>query len=66
MPYKKNKDLPKSITDNLPKEAQTLFRTVFNSAYEQYDEEETAFKVAWSVVKTKYRKNKQGIWEAIS
>jgi cation transport regulator len=51
MPYKTNSDLPKSITDHLPQHAQTIFLKVFNSAHEQYQNEDTAFKVAWAAVK---------------
>ena len=62
MPYKSNKDLPNSISDHLTTDAQTLFREVFNKAYEEYKNEESAFKVAWSVVKKKYEKNDKGEW----
>ena len=62
MPYKKNEDLPKSISDHLPVDAQTMFRKVFNSAYEQYDTEERAFKVAWAAIKREYEKNEDGMW----
>lgn len=56
MPYKKNSDLPDSVKDNLPEHAQDIYREAFNSALEQYNEEETAHKVAWSAVKKKYTK----------
>lgn len=62
MPYKTNEDLPKSITDHLPYDAQTLYRKVFNSAYEQYDTEVQAFKVAWAAVKKEYEKSEDGMW----
>ena len=63
MPYKSNEDLPKSIVDSLTEEhAQTIFRKVFNSAYEEYKNEEQAFKVAWAAVKKEYEKNQQGEW----
>ncbi|OGB85903.1 cation transporter [candidate division TM6 bacterium RIFCSPHIGHO2_12_FULL_38_8] len=62
MPYQANQDLPKSITDHLPEHAQTIFRKTFNSAHEQYNNEETAFRVAWAAVKKEYEKNAQGIW----
>lgn len=60
MPYKTNKDLPKSITDNLSQHGQSIFREAFNSALKQYGDEETAFKVAWSAVKHVYEKNENG------
>ena len=62
MPYQKIDDLPESVTDHLPKHAQEIFLAAFNSANEQYDEEETAFKVAWSAVKRDYEKGDDGNW----
>ena len=62
MPYKSNKDLPESISDNLPEHAQTIFRKVFNNAHEHYGNEQQAFKVAWAAVKEQYEKNKEGDW----
>jgi cation transport regulator len=56
MPYNSPKDLPDSVKDNLPQHAQIIFMEAFNSARENYKEEETAFKVAWSAVKKKYKK----------
>jgi cation transport regulator len=66
MPYDRNADLPKSVHDNLPSHAQTIYREAFNSAFDEYkspedrrgdaSREETAHKVAWSAVKQKYRK----------
>ena len=62
MPYKTVKDLPDSVKDSLPHHAQEIFKEAFNSARDEYDEEETAFKVAWSAVKNKYEKNDDGKW----
>ena len=66
MPYEKNSQLPDSVRDNLPTEAQEIYRKAFNSAWEQYKDpeerrghtghEETAHKVAWSAVKQSYHK----------
>ncbi|MEH7114976.1 ChaB family protein [Neobacillus niacini] len=56
MPYNSPKDLPDPVKDNLPQHAQIIFMEAFNSASENYKEEETAFKVAWSAVKKKYKK----------
>ena len=66
MPYDRNAELPDSVRDNLPEHAQTIYREAFNSAFEEYksardrrsdaSREETAHKVAWSVVKNKYEK----------
>ena len=50
------------MKDNLPHHAQEIFKEAFNSATEEYDKEETAFKVAWSAVKQKYEKNDSDEW----
>ena len=62
MPYDSKKDLPEAVKDSLPSHAQEIFKEAFNSASKEYDEEETAFKVAWSAVKKKYEKNDDGDW----
>lgn len=62
MPYQKLADLPDAVKAHLPKHAQEIFMASFNSASEEYDEEETAFKVAWSAVKHKYKKGDDGNW----
>lgn len=51
MPYSSNAELPANVRSSLSDADQTKFRETFNSALEQYGDEETAFKVAWSVVK---------------
>lgn len=35
MTYPRLRDLPKSVRDNLPKEAQEIYREAFNNAWEQ-------------------------------
>lgn len=72
MPYKNLSDLPDSVRDNLPEHAQEIYQSAFNNAWEEYADpadrrddasrEETAHKVAWSAVKQKYEKNKNGRW----
>src|SRR3712207_6538807 len=62
MPYDKLSDLPDSVRNNLPEHAQEIYRAAFNSAEEQYGEEERAHRVAWSAVEQKYEKNQQGDW----
>ena len=54
MPYKKLTDLPDNVTDNLPKHAQEIYWAAYNSAEEQYDEEDRRHRVAWAAVKDKY------------
>ena len=50
MPYNNISELPDSIKNNLPKEAQQIFMAAFNNAFEDNDEE-TSIKIAWSAVK---------------
>lgn len=61
MPYKRITDLPDSVQDNLPKDAQDIYKEAFNNAWEEYsnrkDRESVAHKVAWTAVKKKYRKS---------
>ena len=63
MPYEKLADLPDSVRNNLPKHAQEIYQEAYNSAEEQYDEEDRRHRVAWSVVKEKYEKDEDsGEW----
>lgn len=45
MPYEELTDLPDSVRDNLPKHAQEIYRAAYNSAEEQYDEEDRRHRV---------------------
>ena len=61
MPYKTNADLPERVRRHLPFPAQTLYRNVFNGAWERYRKtnpryEEIAHRSAWAAVKRGYRK----------
>lgn len=73
MPYNKNQDLPESVRDHLPSHAQDIYREAFNSAYEEYKDEEKkrdpnepleeiSHRIAWSAVKKKYMKRSDGNW----
>lgn len=72
MPYDSNSELPESVRDALPKQAQEIYREAYNSAWDQYEDpedrrgdasrEETAHKVAWSAVKKEYEKD-NGNWK---
>ena len=72
MPYQTVTQLPRSVKDNLPKHAQEIYKEAYNSAWDQYDQpeerrgdasrEETAHKVAWNAVKSKYEKDEKGRW----
>jgi cation transport regulator len=73
LPYKKVKELPASVRENLPEHAQEIYLEAFNHAWDQYanpeyrrggaSREETAHRVAWSAVKNVYEKEeKSGMW----
>ncbi|ASK36073.1 putative cation transport regulator ChaB [Alloalcanivorax mobilis] len=72
MPYEKRAELPDSVRNVLPKGAQDIYKEAFNSAWDEYDDkedrrdnatrEETAHKVAWSAVKSKYSKGDDDHW----
>jgi cation transport regulator len=58
VPYKDLNDLPKPVQEHLPKHAQEIYRAAYNSAWEEYaQDEERSHKVAWSAVKKKYVKD---------
>lgn len=72
MPYDRQEDLPETVKENLPKDAQTIYRKAYTNAYDQYKDpderyddasrEEVAHKVAWSAVKNVYEKDDIGRW----
>jgi cation transport regulator len=62
MPYKQITQLPDNVKNNLPKHAQEIYKEAFNSAEDQYGEEDRAHRVAWSAVENKYEKNENGNW----
>ena len=72
MPYDTLEELPKNVRNNLPQQAQEIYKEAYNSAWDHYDDpqdrrddqsqEETAHKVAWSAVKEIYEK-KDGKWQ---
>lgn len=63
MPYDKRSALPESVRDNLPAHAQDIYKEAYNSAWDQYDQDEArAHRVAWGAVERKYHKNAAGTW----
>lgn len=62
MPYASIEDLPKNIQEHLPLHAQEIYRKVFNNAWAEYSDEQTAFRVAWAAVKKQYEKGSDGFW----
>ena len=63
MPYKNRADLPESVRDNLPAHAQDIYKEAFNSAWDEYGQDESrAHRVAWGAVERKYHKDPSGKW----
>ena len=72
MPYKSISDLPGRVKENLPPHAEEIYKEAYNNAWENYkspekrrghaSREETAHKVAWAAVKSKYKKDSEGNW----
>ncbi|MGD9713423.1 MAG: ChaB family protein [Thermomicrobiales bacterium] len=63
MPYRSRRELPDGVKDNLPAHAQDIYKEAFNSAWDEYGEdEERAHRVAWGAVKNSYHKNEDGKW----
>lgn len=58
-PYRNIKDLPEQIKV-LPPDGQKLWMRIFNQSYSKG--EDYARKIAWTVVKKVYYKNKEGSW----
>lgn len=59
MPYSNIKELPNTV-GKLPTEAKRMWLKAFNRAYSDGYSEEQAIKIAWSVVKNKYKKSDNG------
>jgi cation transport regulator len=66
MPYRTNRELPESVKNSLPSDAQDIYREAFDNAWNEYQDpakrrgkaslEEVSHKVAWAAVKKKYEK----------
>lgn len=67
MPYRNNSELPDSVKNALPAEAQTTWRTIYNSAAKQYGEDsERAVASAWSGLEgAGWQKGEDGQWHKI-
>lgn len=62
MPWSSNSALPALVRNSLPSAAQTLFRQTANGVLSDGKSEQSAMRVAWSQVKTKWRKDSSGKW----
>lgn len=65
MPYRSNAELPESVKAHLPVQAQDIYRSAFNHAWQECvrppvrstaPREETAHKVAWAAVRRRFEK----------
>lgn len=67
MPYTKNADLPGTIRDELPEDAQTIYREAFNLASKKYaiGTKSIVIWIAWAAVKHTYEQI-NGKWIKIS
>lgn len=66
MPYKDVTDLPQAVRESLPRHGQEIYKEAFNSAWNQYGQDEIrASKVAWSAVGKKFKKTNKGWVEAM-
>jgi cation transport regulator len=71
MLYEQISDLPATVQDSLPEQAQEIYRQAYNRAYRMYanpwsrrgaaSQAEIANKIAWRAVKEKYQKD-NGQW----
>lgn len=73
MKYQKNSDLPSHIKEDLPINAQDIYRKAFNEAWESYDEPRAvvnveqsrlamAEKAAWAAVNERFYFNEFEEW----
>lgn len=66
MPWSANSELPPAVRDNLPEEAQSIWRKVANNAISQYGDEGKAFATAWSALRRSgWDKDKNGKWHRV-
>jgi cation transport regulator len=65
MPYERLQELPDTVREHLPQHGQEIYRSAFNSAWDEYNQdEERAHRVAWAAVKKVYEKDEQsGRWQ---
>lgn len=63
MPYANWGDLPDGVRDNLPAHGQDIYKEAFNSAWDEYDHDESRdHRVAWCAAKQSYHKYEAGKW----
>lgn len=60
--YRSIRELPTSVKNALPVEAQRVFMSVINRALDEGDAEADAFRLAWGVIKKTWHKDDAGTW----
>ena len=64
MPYKTNRELPDSVRNSLPEEAQDVYREAYDFADKKYPgwEEGRKHQYAWGAVKKRFHQESHGKW----
>ena len=63
MPYQNNESLPDNVKGVLPADAQSVWRSAFNSSLKNDPDEDKARKIAWGAVENAgYEKQDDGNW----
>ena len=65
MPYSSNSELPAAVRDNLPEEAQTIWRKIADSAIGEYGDEKRAFATAWAGLRRAGWDKSGGKWSKV-
>lgn len=61
-PFETLKDLPKSVKNKVSNDLQRVWFRVFNRAFQEFQNDARASRLAWGVISKIGRKNKKGIW----
>ncbi len=59
MHFQDKKDLPEHIKRSLPEDIQELYKNTYNDAFDDYENDILAHKVAWASVEQAYPKDKR-------
>ena len=60
--YANNAELPVAVRMSLPSHAQDLFRDAYNRAFDHYQREAVAHRIAWDAVKRDYSHRAAHLW----
>lgn len=62
MTYQRLEDLPAEVTEQLPQHGQQLYMAAYNASLRDTKNEESATKIAWNSVKSRYQQQEDGSW----